>query len=230
MSGPPDAIPPNALFEALCSIPRPFEIVDVPRKDPHGNFIAQTHMHVLTQQERMLSVSEAEKFAQRYLRGDKDARGKDKGDSFLPQRGYESQGYDDLYNNELTVQLLYRACRRVEDPKWPFFASPTQLRGELSGDEIGALSAAYHVLQAQKGPLVITMSEGEVDEWIDKLEKGAASGPLGLLSSAARADLILHLVARLSNSSMGTTSSGSPADDGYRSSDDAYLDDDSTES
>lgn len=213
MSGPPQHIPPNALFDALCALPRPCRVVDLPRKDPTGETPFQVHMQVLTQQERMAATAEAERFAQRALR----AREKNE-ESFAPKRGEHSQGYEDLYYNELSTQLLVRACRRVEDPKWPFFPSADHIRKTLTGDEIGVLSSTYHVVQAELGPILVTLDNDEVDAWIAVLKEGASARPLSHLSSGALRDLVMALVSRLSPSSTGTGSSGEPAEDGVTNS------------
>lgn len=213
MSGPPDNVTANALFDALCAMPRPFRVVDIPRKAPDGSFPLQCHLQVLTQQERMVAVAAAEKFAQRALR----AQRKDE-ESFLPKKDAHSQGYDDLYTNELSVQLLFRACKQVEKPRLPFFPTADDLRKVLDGDEIGVLTSAYHIVQAEVGPIVTTMDDGELNEWIDMLAEGASAVPLGRLSSGALRDLVMHLVSRLSKSSTVTGSSGEAASSGLNES------------
>lgn len=219
MSGPPTDIAPNALFEALCQMPRPFRVVDVPRKDPSGNMPLQVHMQVLTQQERMVAVAAAEKFAQRALR----SASKDE-ESFLPRKNQSSQGYEDLYTNELSLQLLFRACRQVNQPRSPWFPTADAMRKELTGDEIGVLTSTYHLVQAEVGPIVTSMDEGELDEWIELLAQGAGTVPLGRLSSGALIELVMRLVSRLSTSSTATGSSGEPATSGESESESDGLD------
>lgn len=203
MSGPPANIPPNALFEALCQLPRPSRVVDFPRTDPSGSSIAQIALRVLTQQERMVAVAESEAYAKRVLK------------EIVPRKGEDNRGYQDVYNNELSVQILYRAARRVDDEQWPFFPSPTAMRDKLTGDEIGVLMSTYLLVQTEIGPIVNSLEPEEVDQWIQRLVEGGSANPLGLLSSDGLADLVMHLASRLYSSLTATSSSGSPADESH---------------
>lgn len=211
MSAPPTDIPASALFEALCAMPRPFQIVDFPRKDPvTGADVGQIHMQVLTQQERMGAMGEAEKVTRQILKED------------LPTTGQQSQGYDDIRNNEVSLQILVRACRRVEDPSKQFFPNAAAARKALTGDEVGVLMSLYLITQAQRGPIISQMHPEDVDAWVKRLAEGASRDPLGLLSLDGLMDLVMLLASRLYQSQTGTTSSSSPVGSTVPESDDEF--------
>jgi hypothetical protein len=201
MAGPPQDVAPSLLWLHLTSIPRPFEIVDFPRKDPvTGNAVGELAIWVLSQEEQMLAAAEAERYARKLLKNEQ------------PKGDEARSGYDTIYNNEAAVQVLFRACRQKEDPTRPLFPAVEAMRAHLSADEVGALMAHYFTAQSKLGPIIATMTEAEVDAWIERLEKGGSEFPLDLLTSDAKNLLIRSLAHRVASFSTDTTSPGSPQD------------------
>lgn len=183
---PPADVPASELYRKLSDVVRPSETVDFPRKGADGEPIGQVRMVVLKERELIAAAVEAERFTQRMLRTDeKLADG--------------SQGYLDVYRHESAVQILHRACKRVEDDKanLPVFPTAADIRDALTPDEIGVMLEEYYLVQAKYGPIVGRMGPKELDAWIEKIGQGGAAYPLAFLSSEAKDALIVHICARL---------------------------------
>lgn len=204
---PPTNIPPNELFTQLTSVPRPSRTVDLPRVKPGTTEAAgQVLMRVLTQTELIQAAAEAEDFTRKAMKE-------------VPKAVEANIGYENIYNNASSVEILYRACRRVDNPEWPFFPTPRAMRDALTQDEIGVLMRSYLILQAELGPIVAHMSEGEVDAWIRRLVEGGSTLPLSVLSSEGVSDLVMHMASRLYTSPTDTSSPGSQPDASTTSAD-----------
>lgn len=199
MSGPPDNIPPNELWLHLTQIPRPFRLVDFPRKDPiTGDPAAKIRMQVLSQAECMASSAEAEAHTRKMLKDQ-------------PKSTDMSRGYEDIFNNETSTQLLFRACRRdEEDGKWPFFPSPAHIRNNLTSDEVSVLVREYIILQVEVGPVIAGMTEDEVDLWVTRLVEAGDALPLASFSWAGLTTLAKHMASRLYPYLTDTSSPTSP--------------------
>ena len=211
--------PESDLWVRLSAMPRPGRLVDFPRKGEDGEPVGQTFMRILTQEECL----QAQVAAEQYVRGlfGKAADDKD-GPRFagsVPKRD-EASIFDTLHQNAVSVELLFRSCRRPEGdgqhegPKWPSFPSPAELRKKLSNDEIGVLMREYLQVQADLGPITSTMEEGEFDAWVERIAKSGSTSPFASLSWEAASELILLMASRLWSSRTATSSSGSPRDDG----------------
>lgn len=200
MSLPPTNIEPAALWLQLQRMPRPQREVDFPRRDPiTGEMVGRIVIRVLTEAETMSAAAAAEEHTVKVVKK-------------APSAGVQSNGYDTIYANESSIQILFRSVRRVE-MDLPFFPSPNAMRDELTNDELGALMRQYLLVQRELGPIVSSMPTEAVDAWIDVLVKGASSAPLALLDSEARDELTMAMAYRLHSFSTGTTSAGSPPDD-----------------
>jgi hypothetical protein len=202
LSGPPTNVDPGALFAKLTSVPRPFKVIDHPRKDPEtGQAIIQIALVPLTEGQLMACRAGAEAYSRLMLKDD-DGK-KTPGDSL---------GYRDLYVNAVYVEFLARACRHPGNLAFPVFPNGAdQIRQNLTSDEVAVLFAACELWQAESGPIVSTMSAEEMQAWIDVLAEGASRVPLSQLSSAAKNDLLLHMASRIRSYSTGSFSPGSPA-------------------
>ncbi len=195
MPGPPDTIPASALWMQLQEMPRPSRVVDYPRADPiTGDAIAQVVIQVVSQAEQMSAAAAADRYAIATLKRS-------------PKKDEHSEGYETIYNNECTVQLLFRAVRRAEQPTLPLFPSADSIR-ELTQDEVGALARMYLIVQRELGPVVSTMTEEEKDAWLRVLGEGASAFPLACLDSAAIEALLMHSARRLLKFSTDSSSAG----------------------
>jgi hypothetical protein len=193
---PPTNIPPNELWSALTTMPRPHKIVDFPRKAPDGKPIGQLAIRALTQNEQLQAGIAAERLVRAELTdAKKDA----------------SIGYEISYSNAASVEQLWRACRCADDLERPCFPSPKEMRGHLTTDEIGALYSAFLDVCAEVGPIIGAMTSAESEAWIDRLiEGGESADPIPFFSSEGLKTLVRTSVARLRTSRTGPSSAGSP--------------------
>lgn len=126
----------SQMWKALSLQERQTQIVDFPRKGPDGAVIGRLRVRILTQEEEMVCVAAAEKLAKEHL---KDSKKRD-------------IGYERLYADALCVEVLFRACRDVDDLKRPAFPSPKHLRQALTTDECLVLFQTYVRVQSELGP------------------------------------------------------------------------------
>lgn len=200
------------LWAQITALPRPSRAVPFPRNWPEGlpeghaghgkagEPVDTVHIVVLTHAEQMAAMATAEDVAKKAC---KEA----------PKRGEDNLGYENLYGNASTVEILFRACKRA-DLKTPYFLGTKAVHANLTLDELGVLMSQYLITQEQLGPLTSRMSAGEVDAWLSRLEKaGADASPLAFLSSGARNELLMHLASRVLSSKTATSSPGSQPDD-----------------
>lgn len=198
-NGPPQEMAPSELWAHLINIPRPFREFDFPRLDPITKKpFSKIAIWVLSQEELIISEAAAERFTRNLFKNE------------MPKDGEQATAYNDIYRNAASVEVLFRACRDVNDLTRPAFPSPSLMRKHFSTDEIGVLMNHYLTTQAEVGPIISKMTESEMDQWIKKLEDGANHYFLDLLSSEALKDLLRHSVYRLSLSSIASGLSGKP--------------------
>ncbi len=202
MSSPPTDLPVSELWTALTQIPRPWKVVDFPRVDPITKEpIGQVAIWVLTQEEQIAASAEADRVAKQLLKD--------------PQRkGEANLGYENIYNNEATVQVLYRACRDVKDITRPAFPTSSLLRKHLSIDEISVLGVLYMQVQSSIGPIVSSMTAEEEKTWIGRLAEAGNIFPTGWLSQLEQERLLLSLASQLVSFWTATSSPGSEPNSG----------------
>lgn len=203
VSGPPKDVSPGDLWSKLTERPRPTCDFQFPGKDKEGGPLPPCKLRILTESELAACRANATKFAATML---SDPDPKAQKTAVDPS----SVGYQELYYNELSVQLATLACRDATDPKFQIFANSNMARSALTTDEFGLLARSYALFRIDSGPLVSEMNEAECDAWIDRLMEGAARSPLSRLSLEALTDLIVRLVSKLKNSPTGNTSPGAP--------------------
>lgn len=184
------------LWAKITSMPRPYRIVDFPRRDSEGNPIGELAIWVLTQEEQMACAGNAERTTRKVLKD-------------VPKDNEAKRGYDDTYNNAGACEVLHLACRNKDDVEKPFFPNSEAVR-KLSVDEIGALMMHYYTTQSELGPIVSRMSDEEVDAWLDKIQKAGSRYPLDLISWEALKDLAYILALRSINSLTSNISLGLP--------------------
>jgi len=205
-----EELKPAALWAAITEMPRPSRLVDFPRTYPEdhptkaGQPVGQVRIRVLTQEESMMCSTAAEAFARKHIKE-------------IPKSDDIARGYNDLYSNAAAVEVLYRACRQVEDVEKPMFPTAKMIRDHLSADEVGVLFSSYLAVKAELGPIIGEMTEDEVDGWIKRLVEGGSSYPLGSLSWEMRDQLQMLTAQRLYPSLTVTSSPGSPPAEGESS-------------
>ena len=180
-NGPPQDIPASQLWLKLASQERPSQIVDFPRRGSDGAPIGQLRIRILTQEEQMVCTAAAEKIAKEHLKDSKK----------------DELGYERLFTDAVCVEVLFRACRDAEDVSKPAFPSPKSIRHALTTEECAMLFQHYLTVQLELGPMVVTMSDDEVEAWITRLAEGGSSFPFDMLSSDLQKILLLHMAYQL---------------------------------
>lgn len=203
MSAPPESLTPDELWVQITQAPRPFRVVDFPRNDTTtGKPVGQIAIWVLTQEEAMICQTAAERFVREMLKEN------------VPKKEDAQEGYINLYRNAACLEVLWRACRRTKDMKYPAFPSPGEMRKHMTTFEIGILQDHYNRVQTELGPYVSDFSIDEIDAWISRLMEGGSRYFLDLLPSEGREALIERLVSLLRSSWTATTSPGEPPANG----------------
>jgi hypothetical protein len=197
MSGPPTDIPASQLWLALSSQERPSKVVDFPRKTDSGEPVGQLRIRVLTQEEQMSSTKAAETLVKEHLKDGKK----------------DELGYERLFTDAVCVEVLFRACRDVDDIKRTVFPSPKHMRNTLTTEECAMLFQHYLTVQLELGPIVVNMSDDEVEAWISRLAEGGSAFPFDLLSSDLQKILLLHMAYQLRSSQTDKSSVGSPPEE-----------------
>ena len=192
-NGPPKGVDGSALWAQLAARERPTRVVDYPGA---GESPGQVALRILTMNEMQACRANADKEAKRLL-----ATGTN-GDL----------GYEDIYRNELVVQLVCTACRAPEDTRVPTFPTAKHARDKLTEDDFAVLFEAYKLFKIEAGPILSEMTSAEMEAWITLLQEGGSRIPLARCSSGALCDLVMHLIARLPKSPTDSGSAGSPPD------------------
>lgn len=201
--GPPD-LPPGELLTALTTQPRPYKIVPFPRRDPMTKeAIGDIAIWPCIQRELMEARAAADAYAKRLFRKD------DK-----PREGETNLGYEGIFKDALTVELLVRACRQPKDLKSAAFPTAQIFRDHVTANEAAVLTRLYLQIERDVGPLVDLMTNEEMDAWIKRLQEDGTRHPLAFLSTEQMEDLLMYSVSRPATSPTGSTSSGSPQGDG----------------
>jgi hypothetical protein len=197
MSLPPSDLPASQLWLKLASQERPSVVVDFPRHSPDGEVVGQVRIRILTQEEQMICAAAAEKLAKEHLKDSKK----------------DEIGYERLFVDAICVEILFRACRDVDDVKRPAFPAPKQIRQHLTTEECAMLFQHYLTVQLELGPTVSELSDDEIEAWISRLAEGGSSFPFDLLTSDLQKLLVLHMAYQLRSSQMGSTSAGSQTEE-----------------
>ena len=179
-----EELSPSALWLALTALPRPDREIPIPRMNAEGQPVGFVRIWPLTQEEQMAANADADRFTKQLLKD--------------PQKKEEANlGYDHTFTNEMAVQVLFRACRDVNDIKRPAFPSPLAMRSTFTTDEIGVLFANYCTVQAEVGPIRAQMSQEETDALILRIEEGGSAFPFDGCSWAEQRSLVLTMASRL---------------------------------
>lgn len=204
MSAPPKDVEPSELWVKLTATPRPHRVVDLPRKDPAtGEPVGRVRMVPLTQEEMIAAAAESERRARKIL-----ADG-------MPRKDDAQLGYEDVYNNIAACEILFRACRDVDDEtlKRSAFKTPHEISRAFTNDEIGVLHHNYLTVKQEVGPIIAHMSEDELETWIELLAKGGSAFPLDRCSWGTIQTLVSSLASLVVALRTATSSAGSPPDD-----------------
>jgi hypothetical protein len=205
-AGPPEDVNASDLWLALTALPRPHRIVPMPRNLPGTDIpVGELAMWPLTQEEHHESNAMAEDFVKKLL---KETAKKDEANF----------GYANLFQNEIAVQQLWRACRDPKNLDRPAFPSPKALRHRVTSDEVGVLYNHFLTTQVELGPIVTRLDDAEYEGWVRKLAEGGKAFPFDLLSWDLRTTLVRTMASQLVASWTATSSAGSPPESDTTSS------------
>ena len=205
-AGPPrsaEDVAPSTLWAMYTQAPFPHELVDLPvgEKFPLAGALPQIAMVPLTVEETMLCRSEADDFARRTMLKNP------------PKEDEENTAFKSIYGDDVTVRVLWRACRVPGELHKRAFPGPKPMREFLSLDQIGVLAHAYNRVERLLSPIRFIMSKDEMDGLLLRLrEGGREAAPLDYLSSGLLRDLLMHSVSNPPPSPTPNTSPGGPPD------------------
>lgn len=201
MSGPPKGEEPSELWLALEKRPRPSTLIDFPCAAGETS-PGKLALVVLTESERHQARANAGAVARELVKGSD----RERQDAGL----LSDASYLDIYNSELSVQLVVQACRNPKDIRFPAFPSPRHARQALTTDDFGLLAQSYEQFRLSRGPYLSEMTHAEFEAWLKVLQEGASRVPLAQLSGEALKDLVMFLVSKIR--AMGTSSATSQPD------------------
>lgn len=196
-----DAIPPSELWTKLAQSERPTKEVPFPRKGADGNPIGHVLMRPLTQGELIVAQAEAEVYAKSLVKDHPDL--------------VASIKHSPIFENACACEIIFRATRRVDNPKLPVFPTAASVRDHnvgLTNDECAVLMNDYELVQLQLGPIAAYMSEDAREALIKRLQEGGSALPLASLSWAQLTELTMHLVSQLASLQTASSSVGMPQD------------------
>lgn len=200
---PPD-IESHKLFAQLASTQRPHKLVPFPRNKPGSDEpLFDIAMVILTNHETTEVAASAERKARDMLK------------NYVPGKDEQAKGYSQIFDNICAIETLYRACRDPEDLNKKVFPSPKAISDVLTTDEISILLNHYFTVQVELGPIVGTMSEIEMNAWVDKLAEGGQSSLYFLNSFTweTAKELMMHMAVQLSILQMAKSSPGLPLEE-----------------
>jgi hypothetical protein len=185
--GPPKDVTPSELWLAMMAVPVPHVKVDMPIKEPvFGKSLGEVAIVPLSPEDLMISRKVAGEWASKMT-----------GES--PKHGEETPAYFAIMASEAAVQILWRALRDPNDPTLKKPAIPTAAlirRAPFTDDIITVLMRLYTRACVTTGPIIATMTEEEMNAWLDALEEGGAAFPFLLLSQEMQSELLTYSVAR----------------------------------
>jgi hypothetical protein len=199
----PEAIAPSELWTKLAQSKRPTKEVDFPRIDPAtGESIGKLLMRPLNQGELLAAQAGAMRFAKELLKNEPE---------LLPQIEQSA-----VFQNACACEILFRACRRIENADMPVFPTAASVRDPINGlshDECGVLMRDYEFVQLELGPIASYLSEEQQEALIKRLQEGGSAVPLASLSLGQWTDLTMHMASRCATSQTVNFTPGSPPED-----------------
>lgn len=196
MGSPPKDESPSELWSRLTERPRPWTEFQFPGLDANGKPFPKCKIWILTESEMHSCRANATRVAKAMI-GD-------------PKVGAGDIGYEEMYRNEMAVELVALCVRVADDPKFPAFPKADRVRQVLTTDQIAVLADAYTQFRVQSCPTLADLTPAEMEAWLVVLVEGASRAPLAALSGQAQSDLLMWCVEKIKSLSTPTSSAGSP--------------------
>lgn len=208
--GPSSEFTPSELWRALNERPCPSRVVEFPAKGRDGRSLGSVRVKVL----RMDEVNDARFAADARLR---------KRLHLNPSVRLEvgpGSALADVQADLVAKEVLARACltersvvddERGEPVYGRLFKDGAEVEKLFTGDELTILFTRYELVQMQLSPFHGRLTESERDEWLKRLEEGAAADPLAELGWHDLAELLLSSCrkTRALRESLGSAAQGS---------------------
>ena len=206
---------PSELFQLLQQRPRASRVVDWPGRRGDGVAVLRVRIQIL----RMAEVHRARLAAERTLRQRITARGQ------VLDAYHKGGAYEAVLSDLVAKHILAEACLteneigkdNLGNPVYGrVFHEPEQLESVITADELSVLFSLFELVQLEAGPFECTLTDADMESWVERLAEGASRFPLGQLSWLQLADLTLYLCgalaqARRSSNGSETTSSPPPS-------------------
>lgn len=201
----PEDVSPSLLWAMYTKGPVPHEIVDLPVSDQFVLRSALPHMAMvpLTAEEAMYCQAEADGYAKDLLKKNP------------PKGGEPHKAYDNIYEQECLIRVLWRACRDMDDPTLvrKVFQSPAAMRMRLTLDQLSVMGLNYTRVERLLSPIRSIMTVEEMDVFVDRLVEGGRQAPLDWISSELLRDLVWRLASQRSASRLPSGSPGTAPDE-----------------
>ena len=134
--------------------------------------------------------------------------------AFATEQRFQSQNIEptmttvDVYEQEKTTQLLYRALGDPDDAKKPIAKNIDEFRSNLTLEEKNVLVDEYEALEKECSPNPEYMSDEEFDTLLEGIKKNAEATASNVSSIATARRLIVSLAGLLQSSQQanGSTS------------------------
>jgi hypothetical protein len=189
MSLPPADVAPSELLLRLIERPAPNEIFEFRTRGPNGGAVELIRILVLSGETHELCRIKSLK----YLR---ESRKMSDADLASPL-GVEMLG------DATARECIAMACHlpdivpgTEDSPRYARLFRGAADVNKLPADDIATLFGAYCLVQKKFGPYERSLSDGEVNAWIERLVRGASTLPLSQLGLPLLAELAMSLAQR----------------------------------
>lgn len=212
---PAPKIEGSALFRALLEHPQPSDIVDYPRRDAGGQSVGRLRICLLRLEDHDAARTEGQHYVLSILR---TLHSKEMRDQM-----FEGHSMQEVLGDAVARSLLAKACLTVDPipgsegdhPRYGrIFPDAASLR-QLPAPEVGRLFNLYRLVQHKFGGIEASVTEDDVDSWVNLLMEGGETYPLERLPLETLAELTVRLAKRLWESrttpSDGSSAAGSEA-------------------
>jgi len=190
---PPNDISDSDLFTLLASEEMPWEAEVFPIAHPKTKQYFSYAIQPLGHEEMKIVKMVAKGRAEAAYKG----------------KDYDQTFKDEIYADELIVEILFRTSKKLEDRSQKLFDTPNWISKNLSTDVIGTMYNNYEVTKLRVGVNIFEMSETDRQAWISRLAEGAgkdSEGFLGRLNLFVAKKCLLDTVLELINAQATITS------------------------
>lgn len=187
---PPADVAPSTLWSQITARPRPHKIIPLPIfLDEDGNPQGNVAVVVLTQTEIMAANAAAHDATVKHFQ---------KLNGQMPKKGEATESFETFLNDQVTLEMLFRAYREADNLEKPFFSDKSHIGKYLLQDECAVLLNYYLGIRSELSPIVSIMTEEEIELWIEKITQGGEEeSPLGSLSLGSLATLLVYMANQL---------------------------------